>query len=72
MSVLRKKHEKGVLSGDGRMGVSWIPEGEKSGLTGRFSAKHKVAAADIRLMGFAHEGNYCDICRKLVIGTNIV
>ena len=63
--------KKGCIRGDGRSGVTWVPEDEKYGVLGRMGLEANISAAESGFFCFKLKGNYCDVCEKLIIDTHI-
>ena len=65
-----KEMKKGILSGDGRSKIFWIPENETLSIIDRMSGKGMIDA-EYSWAKFKILSDYCDICKKMIFSTDL-
>ncbi len=66
-----KEMKIGIMSGDGRQGITW-KEGEgRAGLIDKLYGSGKITAAKWKLTQFTIEANFCPDCKKMIIDTDV-
>ena len=66
-----KEMLKGILSGDGRSGVSWKAGERKIPLIDRITGSGKVTAAKLTPASFMICSYFCPDCKKMIFDTDI-
>ena len=66
-----KELTKGILQGDGRSTVHWKEGDKKIPFIERALGKGRLSAAKYTLGTFTIDSYYCDLCKKMIIETEI-
>ena len=65
----KQEMKKGYLKGDGRQKVRWHEEGKKNSLADKMTGVGLPEATKYSMGTFKLPGEYCKICKKLIIDT---
>ena len=67
-----KEMKRGIMSGDGRQGITW-KEGEKpAGFIDKLCGEGIVTVAKWKLTQFTIEADFCPDCKKMIIDTDVL
>ena len=66
-----KEMKKGIMSGDGRQGITWKEGDKKASFIDKLGGGCNVTAAKWNLTQFTIEADYCPDCKKMIIDTDV-
>jgi hypothetical protein len=66
-----KEMKKGVMSGDGRQGLSWKEGENRANFIEKLGGSCAVTAMKGSLLVFTVETHFCRVCKKMIIDTDV-